>query len=184
VASSQGKSEETVGPAPRLWTIGHSTRTEDEFLALLDEHEIEALADVRRHPGSRRMPQFGSAALEASLHSRGMDYLWLPGLGGRRKAAPDSPNTAWRSSSFRGYADYLFTEPFAESLTELLNLAGGARTAIMCAEAVWWRCHRGLIADVLKWQGFDVIHILGPRSASPHPYTAAARLVNGVLTYS
>jgi uncharacterized protein (DUF488 family) len=113
-----------------------------------------------------------------------MDYLWLPGLGGRRKAAPDSPNTAWRSSSFRGYADYLFTEPFAESLTELLNLTAGARTAIMCAEAVWWRCHRGLIADVLKWQGFDVIHILGPGSASPHPYTAAARLVRGQLTYS
>ena len=113
------------GTAPRLWTIGHSTRTEDEFLDLLAEYEIEALADVRRHPGSRRMPQFGGAALEASLRSRGMDYLWLPGLGGRRKAAPDSPNTAWRSSSFRGYADYLFTEPFAESLTELLNLAAG-----------------------------------------------------------
>jgi uncharacterized protein (DUF488 family) len=171
-------------PAPRLWTIGHSTRTEDEFLGLLAEYGIEALADVRRYPGSRRMPQFGSAALQGSLQARGMDYLWLPGLGGRRNPAPDSPNTAWRSSSFRGYADYLYTEPFAENLTELINLAAAARTAVMCAEAVWWRCHRGLIADVLKWQGFEVIHILGHRSASPHPYTAAARLDHGRLTYS
>lgn len=167
----------------RVWTIGHSTRSEDDFLDLLTEQSIEAVADVRRHPGSRRMPQFGSATLRASLGARGLEYLWLPGLGGRREPLPDSPNTAWRNSSFRGYADYLHTESFAESLTELISLAHGMRTAIMCAEALWWRCHRGLIADVMKWLGYDVIHILGPRSRAVHPYTSAARLINGQLTY-
>jgi uncharacterized protein (DUF488 family) len=96
---------------------------------------------------------------------------------------PDSPNTAWRNSSFRGYADYLHTESFAESLTELVNLAHGMRTTLMCAEALWWRCHRGLIADVLKWLGFEVIHILGPGSSAAHPYTSAVHLVEGHLSY-
>lgn len=130
------------------------------------------------------MPQFGSDALAAALKARGLDYLWLPGLGGRRNPLPDSPNTAWRSLSFRGYADYLQTEPFAESLTELMSMASGMRTAVMCAEAVWWRCHRGLIADVLRWLGFEVIHILGPGSSAPHPYTAAASLDAGRLSYA
>jgi uncharacterized protein (DUF488 family) len=169
---------------PVLWTVGHSTRTEAEFLDLLGQYGIEAVADVRRHPGSRRMPQFGSSALQASLTAHGVQYLWLPGLGGRRRPSPDSPNTAWRNPSFRGYADYLHTEPFAESFTELLSLAHGLRTAIMCAEALWWRCHRSLIADVLKSLGYEVTHILGPGSSSPHPYTGAARLAKGQLTYS
>jgi uncharacterized protein (DUF488 family) len=129
------------------------------------------------------MPQFGSEALAASLRSRGLSYLWLPGLGGRRKPLPDSPNTAWRSLQFRGYADYMETEEFAESLAELVSLAAGARTAIMCAEAVWWRCHRSLIADLLKSLGYDVINILGPGSSAPHPYTSAARLDGGRLSY-
>jgi uncharacterized protein (DUF488 family) len=167
----------------RVWTVGHSTRTEAEFLDLLHEHRIEAVADVRRHPGSRRMPQFGSTALQATLVGRGLEYVWLPGLGGRRRPDVHSLNTAWRNASFRGYADYLQTEPFAESLTELMNLSAALRTAIMCAEAVWWRCHRGLISDVLKWLGYEVIHILGPRSSAPHPYTSAARIVDGQLTY-
>jgi uncharacterized protein (DUF488 family) len=130
------------------------------------------------------MPQFGSDALATTLRADGLEYLWLPGLGGRRAPLPDSPNTAWRSPSFRGYADYLETEPFAESLAELISMAFGMRTAIMCAEAVWWRCHRGLIADVLRWLGFEVIHILGPRSSAPHPYTSAARLDGGRLSYA
>jgi uncharacterized protein (DUF488 family) len=167
-----------------VWTVGHSNRTEAEFLDLLAEHEIEAVADVRRYPGSRRLPQFGSDALAASLQARGLEYLWVPGLGGRRRASVDSPNTAWRSLSFRGYADYLHTEPFAESLTTLTNLASGMRTAVMCAEALWWRCHRGLIADVLRWLGFEVIHILGPSSNARHPYTTAARIVRGRLSYA
>jgi uncharacterized protein (DUF488 family) len=167
----------------RVWTVGHSTRTEREFLDLLAEHGIEAVADVRLHPGSRRMPQFGSSALSASLKTHGLEYLWIPGLGGRRRPSPDSPNTAWRNPSFRGYADYLHTEPFAESLTELTNLSAALRTAIMCAEALWWRCHRGLIADVLKWLGYEVIHILGPGSSAPHPYTSAASIIDGHLSY-
>jgi uncharacterized protein (DUF488 family) len=129
------------------------------------------------------MPQFGGDALAAALRSRGLEYLWLPGLGGRREPLPDSMNTAWRNPSFRGYADYMETEPFAESLTEVVSLAHGRRSAIMCAEALWWRCHRSLIADVLKWLGFEVIHILGPGSTTIHPYTAAANLVEGRLTY-
>lgn len=140
--------------------------------------------DVRRYPGSRRMPQFGSKVLAATLNAQGLEYLWLPGLGGRRNPLPDSPNTAWRSSAFRGYADYMQTEPFGESLAELLSVAFGMRTAVMCAEAVWWRCHRGLIADVLRWLGFEVIHILGPGSSSPHPYTPAARIEGGQLSYA
>jgi len=167
----------------RVWTIGHSTRTGSEFLALLAEHDIEAIADVRRHPGSRRLPQFGSAELAASLSAHGLEYLWLPQLGGRRRPAPDSPHTAWRHPSFRGYADYLQTEPFAEGLDELVSLACGVRTAIMCAEAVWWRCHRALLADVLRSIGFEVIHILDARSAVPHPYTSPASIRGGRLRY-
>jgi uncharacterized protein (DUF488 family) len=117
------------------------------------------------------------------LAARGLEYVWLPGLGGRRRPLPDSKNTAWRNVSFRGYADYLHTEPFSESLTELISVVHGLRTAIMCAEAPWWRCHRGLIADALKWLGFEVIHILGPESSADHPYTSAAGFVENRLTY-
>jgi uncharacterized protein (DUF488 family) len=113
-----------------------------------------------------------------------LEYLWLPGLGGRRAAAPDSPNTAWHNAAFRGYADYLHTEPFAESLVELINLSYALRTAAMCAEALWWRCHRRLIADALKWLGFEVIHIVGPGSTSPHRYTSPVSLVAGCLSYA
>jgi uncharacterized protein (DUF488 family) len=183
-SEASGSQFKTGEQLPVFWTIGHSTRSEGEFFDLLGEHRIEAIADVRRYPGSRRMPQFGSSALQASLTARGLQYLWLPGLGGRRQPAADSPNIAWRNASFRGYADYLHTEPFAESLVELLNLGQGLRTAIMSAEALWWRGHRSLIADVLKSLGYEVTHILGPGSSSPHPYTGPARLVEGQLTYS
>ena len=170
--------------AETVWTIGHSTRPLDEFLGLLSSHGIEAVADVRRYPGSRRWPHFAREPLEIELEKRGIAYQWFPELGGRRTPAPDSPNTAWRSAAFRGYADYMATEEFAEGLIRLLNLASGLRTAIMCAEAVWWRCHRGLIADVLRWLGFEVLHIVGPASTSSHPYTPAARVVAGRLSYS
>jgi uncharacterized protein (DUF488 family) len=167
-----------------VWTIGHSTRTEAEFLALLAEHEIEAVADVRRYPGSRRLPQFGRDRLAAALDVHGLAYRWLPELGGRRHPAPDSASTAWRNAGFRGYADYLLTEPFADGLTELVSMAFGLRTAIMCAEALWWRCHRGLIADVLRWSGGDVWHILGPGTTALHPYTSAASIRRGRLSYA
>jgi uncharacterized protein (DUF488 family) len=167
-----------------VWTIGHSTRTLEDFLELLSANKIEAVADVRRYPGSRRWPHFAREPLAMALENRGLFYQWFPELGGRRTPSPDSPNTAWRSAAFRGYADYMATEAFADGLYLLVNLACGLRTAVLCAESLWWRCHRGLIADVLRWLGFEVIHILGPGSTTVHPYTPAARIVGGRLSYS
>lgn len=166
-----------------VWTVGHSTLEADEFLSLLTAHDIEAVADVRRFPGSKRYPHFAEPALRASLLSRGLEYSWLPSLGGRRSPAPDSPNTGWRNDSFRGYADHIGTEEFAAGLRDLCKLARRKRTAIMCAEAVWWRCHRSLIADVLKSTGWIVMHILGETSVKEHPYTSPARIIDGRLTY-
>jgi len=172
-------------PAPaRVWTVGHSTRALDEFLYLLAAHDIEAVADVRRYPASRRWPHFAGEALGEALGRRGVSYHWFPDQGGRRVARADSPNTGWRSAAFRGYADYMATEAFAEGLDRLVNLASGFRTAIMCAEAVWWRCHRGLVADALRWAGFEVCHIMGPGPTVTHPYTGPARIVAGRLIYA
>ncbi len=166
-----------------LFTIGHSTRSIEEFLALLKEHEIELLADVRSIPGSRRVPQFGNEALQASLEGAGIEFYWMPGLGGRRKTSPDSLNTAWRHPAFRGYADYMETDEFALALDELANIACAVPTVIMCAEAVWWRCHRSMIGDAMKWAGFEVRHIMAPGKVEVHPWTSAARVVRGELTY-
>jgi uncharacterized protein (DUF488 family) len=170
--------------AEAIWTVGHSVRPLEDFLDLLAANRIQAVADVRRYPGSRRWPHFAQTPLARALEKRGLVYAWFPELGGRRTPRSDSPNTAWRSAAFRGYADYMATEDFAEGLGRLVSLAFGLRTAVMCAEAVWWRCHRGLIADVLRWLGFEVYHIMGPGSPAAHPYTAAARIVRGRLTYS
>jgi uncharacterized protein (DUF488 family) len=168
----------------RLWTIGHSTRTLEEFLALLALHEIQAITDVRRHPVSRRQPQFGREALEHALIAHGLAYLWIPELGGRRKARPDSPNTAWRNASFRGYADHIESKEFAQGLDALLELAAHLRTAVMCAELLWWRCHRALISDVLCVRGMEVTHILDEGHSVLHPYTSAAHVANGRLSYA
>ncbi|MDW2981350.1 DUF488 domain-containing protein [Rhodanobacter sp. KK11] len=167
-----------------IWTIGHSTRTLEEFLGLLGEYRIEAIADVRRFPGSRRHPHFASDALAATLPAHGIAYRWMPRLGGRRKVQPGSPNTAWRNASFQGYADYTATAEFAEGLAELLALAASQRTALMCAEAVWWRCHRSIIADVLKLRGVEVIHLIDATHTTVHPYTSPARIVDGKLSYA
>ena len=168
----------------RIWTIGHSTRTIDEFISLLEENDIKLLVDVRTWPGSKRYPQFNKDALAQSLNAHGIRYKHFPELGGRRKPNPDSRNTAWRNASFRGYADYMETEQFQRGIERLLDFAAEAgRTAIMCAEAVWWRCHRSLIADYLKARGLEMLHILGANKVDPHPYTAAARIVNGGLSY-
>ncbi|MBP6365992.1 MAG: DUF488 domain-containing protein [Nitrosomonas sp.] len=166
-----------------VWTIGHSTRTLEEFLALLSEYRIEAIADVRRFPGSRRHPHFSSSELATTLPAYGIAYQWIPKLGGRRKVQPDSPNTAWHNPSFQGYADYTATVEFAEGLAELLELALTKRTAAMCAEAVWWRCHRSLIADVLKLRGIEVIHLIDATHTTMHPYTSVARIVDSQLSY-
>jgi uncharacterized protein (DUF488 family) len=167
----------------RIWTIGHSTRTIEEFLALLKQNQIEALADVRHFPGSRRYPHFGKAQLAESLAQNGIDYHHFIALGGRRRARSDSPNTAWRHEAFRGYADYMMTPEFHAGIEELLKLAREKRTAMMCSEAVWWRCHRGLISDFLKADGHEVLHILSAKKVEPHPFTSAARIVDGKLSY-
>jgi uncharacterized protein (DUF488 family) len=168
----------------RLWTIGHSTRTIDEFISLLKENKIKLLADVREWPGSKRYPQFNKEALAESLTAHGISYEHFSELGGKRKAKPDSRNTAWRNASFRGYADYMETEQFQNGIENLLDVAEETGpTAIMCAEAVWWRCHRSLIADYLKVRNVEVLHILGENKIEPHPYTSAARIVDGELSY-
>ena len=168
----------------RIWTIGHSTRTIEKFISLLEEHGIKLLADVRLLPGSKRYPQFNKKTLADSLGKVGISYEHFPELGGRRKPREDSPNTAWRNESFRGYADYMETEEFDKGIKRLLDLAADAgSTAIMCAEAVWWRCHRSLIADYLKARSMEVMHILDSNKAELHPYTSAARIANGKLSY-
>jgi len=169
----------------RIWTIGHSTRSTDTFIPLLKANGIKLLADVRSLPGSKRYPQFNKEKLSDSLGKAGMRYEHFPELGGRRKAKPDSKNRAWRNESFRGYADYMETEDFDKGVKRLLNLAADAGpAAIMCAEAVWWRCHRSLISDYLKVRGIEVMHILDANKTQPHPYTSAARIVNGKLNYA
>ena len=168
----------------KIWTVGHSSRPLDEFLALLAQHRVEVLADVRRFPGSRRQPQYAQDALAASLARKKIRYCWLPALGGRRRARADSPNGAWRNASFRGYADHMAGEEFARGMDELLALAAGRRTAILCAEAPWWRCHRALIADQLCAVGIEVVHILDGTRSLAHPMTAPARMVRGALSYA
>jgi uncharacterized protein (DUF488 family) len=167
----------------KLWTIGHSTRGWDEFVALLGGNGIQAIADVRRFPASRKYPHFNREAMEGALPLVDTQYAVFTDLGGRRPARPDSPNIAWRNASFRGYADYMGTPGFHDALQRLLELATRKRTAMMCAEAVWWRCHRGLIADELKARGVQVLHIEGGGEPKEHPYTAAASIVQGRLSY-
>ena len=168
----------------RIWTIGHSTRSTDTFISLLKANGIKLLADVRSLPGSKRYPQFNKEKLSDSLGKAGIRYEHFPELGGRRKAKPDSKNTAWRNESFRGYADYMGTEEFDKGVKRLLDLAVDAGpTAIMCAEAVWWRCHRALISDYLKARDIEVMHIMDANKTELHPYTSAARIVDGKLSY-
>src|ERR1043166_1175484 len=167
----------------QMWTIGHSTRAIELFLSLLKENGIKLVADVRMFPGSKRYPQFNKENLAKSLTDHGIRYEHFPELGGRRKARKDSHNTAWRNESFRGYADYMETDEFHKGLERLLDLAEKTGSAaIMCAEAVWWRCHRGLISDFLKARGVEVTHIMDVGKDEPHPFTSAARIVNGELS--
>ena len=166
-----------------VWTVGHSTRSGEEFVEILKAHGVEVLVDVRSFPGSRRYPQFNKSALSESLASLGIDYKHAPSLGGRRTPRADSHNTAWRNPQFRAYADYMETKEFRDGIKELLQLAAHRRTAVMCAEAVWWRCHRSLISDYLKATGHTVIHIIDEKKTEEHPFTSAARIVDGELSY-
>jgi uncharacterized protein (DUF488 family) len=174
---------EASDSAITIWTVGHSTRSIEEFNHILIAYEIETLVDVRTFPGSRRYPQFNKAELSNSLQSIGMDYVHLPDLGGRRKARADSTNTGWNNPGFRGYADHMETAEFKKGIEALLELAKKTRTAVMCAEAVWWRCHRSLISDLLKAEGVRVIHIIDEKKSEEHPYTSVARIVDGRLSY-
>jgi uncharacterized protein (DUF488 family) len=167
----------------RIWTVGHSTRSAEELVRILMAHEISTLVDVRTFPGSRRYPQFNKSALSESLASAEIVYKHEPRLGGRRTPRKDSHNTAWQNAQFRGYADHMETDEFANGIKELLELARESQTAVMCAEAVWWRCHRSLIADYLKAAGHTVIHIIDEKKIQEHPFTSAARIVDGELSY-
>jgi len=170
-------------PSPRLWTIGHSTRSSDEFLALLQVHDIQRLIDIRRYAGSRRYPHFHSDALAQSLSMAGLWYEEMPALGGRRTAQSDSQNSGWKNASFRGYADYMQTDEFDRALEELMAQGENDRTAIMCAEAVPWRCHRSLVADALVARGWEVTHILGAGQGKSHHLTTFAMIQAGRLIY-
>ena len=167
-----------------LYTIGHSTRTIEEFLELLFSFDIKILADIRRLPGSRKYPQFDQDALKKSLEENGIEYIYIEDLGGRRPAKKDSKNTTLRNKSFQGYADYMETESFANAAAELAKLALEKPTAIMCSEAVWWRCHRSMVSDYFKAKGWEVLHIMSLGKATEHPYTAPARIVGNKVFYS
>ena len=166
-----------------IWTIGHSTLAIESFLDALAANAIALLVDVRRFPGSRRHPQFGRDALRQALAARGIDYAHYDALGGRRRPRADSRNTAWRNDSFRGYADYMETADFARAIDALLGEAATRRVAVMCAEMLWWQCHRGLIADYLKARGHLVTHIGAGGKTEAHPFTSAARIIDGRLSY-
>ncbi len=169
--------------AHEIFTIGHAALPWDQFLELLHRYEITLLVDIRRFPGSRHAPQFGQDVMSAALTTEGIEYLHLSELGGRRRARPDSLNTTWRNASFRGYADYMETEEFRDGLDRLMTLAQTQRVAIMCAESVWWRCHRSMVSDALLAQGWRVLHIMSDGKLQLHHFTEPARLVNGELTY-
>jgi uncharacterized protein (DUF488 family) len=170
-------------PTASLWTIGHSTRSFEEFSRILLAHRIGALVDVRSFPGSRRYPQFNQPELSTALRAIGVLYSHNPKLGGRRRPVPGSRNTAWRNASFRAFADHMETVEFKEGIADLLRTSAEKRTAFMCAEALWWRCHRSLIADYLKALGHDVIHIVDAAKTETHPFTEPARVVAGRLSY-
>jgi uncharacterized protein (DUF488 family) len=167
-----------------IWTIGHSNRKIEEFLGLLKTHQIAFLADVRRFPGSRRYPHFNQEALDRSLGEVEIQYMHFPELGGKRKPRADSHNMAWKNLSFRGYADHIESEEFQTALRHLKDFAARQNLAVMCAEVLWWQCHRSLIADVLKSQGARVLHILGATKIEEHPYTSPAKIVDGRLSYA
>ena len=167
----------------KIWTIGHSTHPIDEFIALLQDHAVQLVADIRTIPKSRHNPQFNTSELTASLRSAGIGYLHLKELGGLRRPGKDSRNRGWKNAGFRGFADYMQTEEFERALQGLVELAGRQRTVIMCAESVPWRCHRSLIADALAVRGMKVLHIIGRSSPREHKLTNGAVVQGARVTY-
>lgn len=166
-----------------IYTIGHSTHPITEFLEMLHSFDIKLIADVRKLPGSRKYPQFDQENLKVSLEESGIEYVHMIDLGGRRKVKKDSKNTRWNNDSFRGYADYMETKAFENAVTQLEQLAIKKSVAIMCAEAVWWRCHRSMVSDYLKAKGWNVEHIMAIGKAQNHNYTSPARVVENKVLY-
>lgn len=175
---------EEIPQKKTVWTIGHSTRKFEELVEMLHSFNIQMLVDVRSYPGSRRYPEFNKETLEKTLPENNITYFHLKNLGGRRKVNPDSENTSWRHPAFRGYADYMETDAFKEAIKRLELIAEETRTAYMCSEAVWWRCHRSMVSDYLKVHGWRVMHIMAVGKSEEHPYTEPARIFNGELSYS
>jgi len=181
--SKQTQPQDAAWPAGTVFTVGHSTLPIERFLALLAAYGIERLADVRTVPRSRRNPQFNADALRESLATAGISYVPLGELGGLRKPRADSPNSGWRNESFRGYADYMQTPEFEAGLARLVELGAKQRTAIMCAEAVPWRCHRSLVADALVARGIGAVEILSETSYRDHAMTPFAHVSGTAVTY-
>ena len=166
-----------------IWTIGHSTRTLEHFVEMLLSFNIQMLVDIRSFPGSKRYPQFNKENLEQSIPQNNIEYVHLKSLGGRRPVHKESKNTGWKHPAFRGYADYMETGDFKKGIAELETIAATQRTAYMCSEAVWWRCHRSMVSDYLKLHGWVVHHIMETGKATEHTYTQPAKIVNDELSY-
>lgn len=167
-----------------IYTIGHSTHTMEEFIAMLQSFNIKTLIDIRHFPGSRKFPHFNKEILSGALKGIGINYIHLEDLGGRRKVQKNSKNTRWHKDSFRGYADYMETKKFENAITQLQSIALKQTTAYMCSEAVWWRCHRSMVSDYLKAKGWTVFHIMATGKSEEHPYTSPARIVGDKVLYS
>lgn len=179
LANLMSKTDEST-----IYTIGHSTRSIETFVELLQENRVSQVVDIRRFPGSRKFPWFNPEPLQSALQAAQIQLRPLEALGGRRKVNPNTHNTTWRNESFRGYADYMETEAFEQGMNVLETLAREQTTAYMCAEAVWWRCHRSMVSDVLKAKGWTVYHIMGPGQLQEHPYTSPARVVGNTVVYT
>jgi uncharacterized protein (DUF488 family) len=167
-----------------IYTIGHSNRSLNEFIQMLKSFNIQLLKDIRRFPGSKKFPYFNKSSLENSLRKVGINYLHSEKLGGRRKPKENSINDIWKNEAFRGFADYMETENFKNAIKELETLSEANTLAIMCSEALWWRCHRSLISDYLKSKAWKVLHIMKTGKAIEHPFSSAANLVQGKLDYT
>lgn len=166
-----------------ICTIGHSTRTQQEFIKMLKSFSVEMLVDIRAYPSSKRYPHFNKENLETALSANNIRYIHLKSLGGRRQQGPDSKNTAWKNAGFRGYADYMETNEFKTAIQQLEAIGLTQKTAYMCSEAVWWSCHRSLVSDYLKINGWSVYHIMDVGKATEHTYTKPAKIVDGKLSY-
>jgi len=167
-----------------IWTLGHSTHSFDEFMRLLDLACIRCIVDIRLYPGSKRYPQFNRENLNTELEKKEVRYIHMVDLGGRRVPKPDSSNIAWKNAAFRGYADYMETPTFITAVDELQAIAEVSTTAVMCAEGLWWKCHRALVSDYLKMNGWKVMHIMPDAKQVEHPYTKAANIIHGKIDYT